>query len=308
MWNYLGRRLLTSLSILIGVSVLTFLMIHIMPGDPVKVIVGRLTTSPERIEMLREELGFNDPIPLQYLNYLGRFVRGDMGTSIRNNRPVFDQIMEQLPNTLQLGLITIAISTTFGILIGIFSAAMKYTIVDRVLSFISLSVISIPPFFIALLLILLFSVHLKWIPAVAKTGDPRGLILPSVSLALGEIFWLARIVRNAVIEETNKLYPNLAKSKGLSRPGILLKHILPNVLIPTVTAISIQLVYIFAGSVVIESIFARQGIGGLAVLGIKNQDFPLIQGTVTVLAAIYVLVNTVTDIFYAVVDPRVRLG
>ncbi len=308
MWNYLGRRLLTSLSILIGVSVLTFLMIHVMPGDPVKVIVGRLTTSPERIETLREELGFNDPIPLQYLNYLGRFIRGDMGTSIRNNRPVFDQIMEQLPNTLQLGLITVTISTIFGILIGIFSAATKYSLVDRVLSFISLSVISIPPFFIALLLILIFSVRLKWIPAVAKTGDPRGLILPAVSLALGEIFWLARIVRNAVIEETNKLYPNLAKSKGLSRPGILMEHILPNVLIPTVTAISIQLVYILAGSVVIESIFARQGIGGLAVLGIKNQDFPLIQGTVTVLAAIYVVVNTITDIFYAVVDPRVRLG
>ena len=138
--------------------------------------------------------------------------------------------------------------------------------------------------------------------------DPRGIILPSISLALGEAFWLGRIVRNSVIEEANKAYPNLAKSKGVSRVGILVRHILPNVLIPIATAISIQLVYILAGSVVIESIFAWQGIGSLAVLGIKNQDFPLIQGTVTIMAAIYVVVNTITDLFYAVVDPRVRLG
>lgn len=308
MWNYLGRRLLTSLSILIGVSVLTFLMIHVMPGDPVKVMTGRLTTSPERIEQLREELGFNAPIPVQYLKYVERFLRGDMGTSIRNNRPVFSQIREQLPSTVKLALLTITISTILGIFVGLISAATKYSVLDRVLSFVSLTVISIPTYFLALLLILLFSVRLKWVPAVARADDPRGIILPSISLALGEAFWLGRIVRNSVIEEANKAYPNLAKSKGVSRVGILVRHILPNVLIPIATAISIQLVYILAGSVVIESIFARQGIGSLAVLGIKNQDFPLIQGTVTIMAAIYVVVNTVTDLFYAVVDPRVRLG
>lgn len=308
MSNYLGRRLLTSLSILIGVSILTFLMIHVMPGDPVKVMTGRLTTSPERIEQLREELGFNDPIPVQYLNYVKRLLQGDMGTSIRNNKKVWDQIAEQLPATIQLGLTTVAMSTFFGIAIGLLAAATKYSILDRLISLISLMVISIPTYFLAILLILFFSVKLNWIPAVAKASDPRGIILPALSLGLGEIFWLGKIVRTSVIEEQLKLYPNLAKAKGLSRVGVLVKHILPNVLIPTATAVSIQLVYVFAGSVVIESIFARQGIGSLAVIGIKNQDFPLIQGTVSILALIYVLVNTVTDLFYAIVDPRVRLG
>lgn len=308
MWNYLGRRLLTSLSILIGVSVLTFLMIHLTPGDPVQTLVGRLNASPDRIEQLREELGFNDPLPVQYFNYIGNLVRGDMGVSLRNNRPVSDQIKEMLPSTIQLALITITISTFFGILVGILGAAFKYTWFDNLLSFLSLTIISVPTYFLALLLLLLFSVHLKWLPAIAKTDDPRGLILPSASLALGEIFWLARIVRSTVIEESGKNYPNLAKAKGVSRISVLFKHILPNVLIPTSTAVSIQLAYILAGSVVIESIFARQGIGRLAVLAIQNKDFPLIQGIVAIMAMIYVLINTLTDLFYALVDPRVRLG
>lgn len=307
MWKYLGRRLLTSFSVLIGVSIFTFLMLHLVPGDPVHALLGRQAISPERLAELREELGFNDPLPVQYFNYINDVIHGDLGRSLKNNRPVFESIMEQFPSTLELTLAALLVSSLFGIIIGAVGAAVHNTWVDKVLSILAISGISIPAFFFGLLLILFFSVRLNWLPATAKSNDPQGLILPALTLAVGEACWLARLVRSSILEELDKSYQWTARAKGASEKSVLWHHVLRNSLIPIVTAISIQFVYLMAGSVVVESIFARQGIGRLAVTAIQNRDFPLVQGTVSFIAVIYVLINTVTDLIYAVVDPRIRL-
>ncbi len=307
MWQYLGRRLLTSLSVLIGVSIFTFLMLHFVPGDPVHALLGRQAVSPERLEEIRQELGFNDPIPVQYLNYITDVLQGDLGRSLKNNRPVLDSILEQFPSTLQLTVAALIISSLFGIIIGSLNAAVHNTWLDKVLSVLTISGISIPSFFFGLLLILFFSVRLNWLPATAKSNDPKGLILPAITLAVGEACWLARLVRSSILEEMNKSYQWTARAKGASERTIMVHHVIRNSLIPIVTAISLQFVYLMAGSVVVESIFARQGIGRLAVTAIQNRDFPLVQGTVSFIAVIYVLINTITDLIYAVVDPRVRL-
>ncbi len=307
MWRYLGRRLLTSLSVLIGVSIFTFLMLHLVPGDPVHALLGRQAVTPERLEELRQELGLNDPIPVQYFNYIKNVVQGYLGRSLKTNSSVLDSIKEQFPSTLQLTFFALLISSTFGILIGTICAFSHNSWFDKILSIVTISGISIPPFFFGLLLILFFSVKLNWLPAVAKSNDPGGLILPAFTLAIGEACWLARLVRSSILEEFNKNYQWTARAKGVRESTVLFYHVLRNSLIPIVTAISLQFVYLMAGSVVVESIFARQGIGRLAVTAIQNRDFPLVQGTVAFIAVIYVLINTITDLIYAVVDPRVRL-
>jgi len=307
MGSYLGRRLLTSLSILIGVSILTFLMLQFVPGDPVRALIGRQTVTPERLEEIKQEMGLNDPIPVQYFNYLKKVLSGDFGRSLKNNRPVLDAIMEQFPSTLKLTVFALILSTFFGILLGAITAATYNSWLDRFLSFFCLGGISLPPFFLALLLILFFSVRNNWLPAVASMNDWKSIIIPAVTLGFGEACWLARIVRSSILDEMNKNYQNLARAKGASNWTILWRHVLPNARIPIVTAISIQFIYLMAGSVVVESIFARQGIGRLAVTAIQNRDFPLVQGTVTIIAVVYVISNTLTDIFYAMADPRVRL-
>ena len=307
MWRYLGRRLLTSLSVLIGVSIFTFLMLHLVPGDPVHALLGRQAVTPERLEELRQELGLNDPIPVQYFNYIKNVAQGDLGRSLKTNRSVLDSIKEQFPSTLQLTFAALLISSIFGIFIGTICAFSHNSWFDKTLSIITIGGISIPPFFFGLLLILLFSVKLNWLPAVAKSNDPKGLVLPAFTLAIGEASWLARLVRSSILEEFDKNYQWTARAKGVRESTVLFYHVLRNSLIPIVTAISLQFVYLMAGSVVVESIFARQGIGRLAVTAIQNRDFPLVQGTVAFIAVIYVLINTITDLIYAVVDPRVRL-
>jgi len=307
MWRYLGRRLLTSLSVLIGVSIFTFLMLHLVPGDPVHALLGRQAVTPERLEELRQELGLNDPIPVQYFNYIKDVFQGDLGRSLKTNRSVLDSIKEQFPSTFQLTIVALLISSTFGIFIGTITAFSHNSWLDKILSIVTISGISIPPFFFGLLLILFFSVKLNWLPAVAKSNDPQGLILPAFTLAIGEASWLARLVRSSILEEFDKSYQWTARAKGVRESTVLFYHVLRNSLIPIVTAISLQFVYLMAGSVVVESIFARQGIGRLAVTAIQNRDFPLVQGTVAFIAVIYVLINTITDLIYAVVDPRVRL-
>ena len=307
MRNFLFRRFLTSLLVLFGVSVFTFLMLHLVPGDPVHALVGKQVSSPEKLAELRQELGLDRPLPVQYFEYIGKTLRGDFGTSLKNNRPVLTCIMEQLPGTFKLTLAALTISTALGLLFGAIGAFHQHSLLDEILSVLSIIGISAPPFFLALLLILLFSIHLNWLPSTAKTSDPRSIILPAVTLAVGEAAWLARLVRSSILDEMNKSYQWTARAKGAAESRVLWIHIMRNSLIPIITAVGLQFVYLMAGSVLVESIFARQGIGRLALTAIQNRDFPLVQGTVTIIALIYVLANTLTDILFAAVDPRVRL-
>ena len=307
MRNYLLRRVFTSLLVLLGVSVFTFLMLHLVPGDPVHALAGKMISSPEKLEEMRHEMGLDKPLPVQYFDYMRKVLHGDFGTSLKNKRPVLESIMEQLPATFRLTVAALTFSTTFGLLFGAIGAFSRRSALDESFSILSIIGISIPPFFLALLLILLFSIRLNWLPSTAKTSDPRSIILPEVTLGIGEAAWLARLVRSSILDELGKNYQWTARAKGAAERSVLWGHVLRNSLIPIITAVGLQFVYLMAGSVLVESIFARQGIGRLALTAIQNRDFPLVQGTVTIISVIYVIVNTVTDILFAVVDPRVRL-
>jgi ABC-type dipeptide/oligopeptide/nickel transport system permease component len=297
-----------SLLVLLGVSTLTFLMIHLVPGDPVVAMAGRQAVSAETIEALREELGLNDPLPVQYWNYISQVVQGDLGQSIRSKRPVTEAIAEQLPSTIQLTFTAMIIASISGIGMGILAAINRNTWFDTLTMTVAISGVSIPHFWLGLLLVLLFSVQLGWLPAVAPSDDPRGLILPAITLAAGEAAVITRLVRVSMLDVMDKGYLLAARAKGVKERRVIMHHALRNALIPVITVIGLQVGFMLAGSIVVESIFARQGLGRLAITAINNRDLPLIQGVVLVTASIYVLVNTLTDVLYVVLDPRIRLN
>jgi peptide/nickel transport system permease protein len=308
MSSYLLRRLFTSLLVLLGVSILTFLMIHLVPGDPVVAMAGRQAVSAETIEALREELGLNDPLPVQYWHYISQVVQGDLGQSIRSKRPVTEAIAEQLPSTIQLTFTAMIIASILGIGMGILAAINRNTWFDTLTMTVAISGVSIPHFWLGLLLILLFSVRLGWLPAVASSDDPIGLILPAITLAVGEAAVITRLVRVSMLDVMDKGYLLAARAKGVRERRVIMHHALRNALIPVITVIGLQVGFLLAGSIVVESIFARQGLGRLAITAINNRDLPLIQGVVLVTASIYVLVNTLTDVLYVILDPRIRLN
>ena len=307
MWQYLGRRLLVSLAVLLGVSALTFSMLHLVPGDPVHAMLGRQAVTAERAEELRAQLGLYDPLPVQYANYLTKALRGDLGRSIRSNRPVASMIAEQLPSTLMLAAASMIVAIAIGVPLGSLAALQQNRWTDTLIMIGAISGVSIPSFFLALLLILLFSVSLGWLPGTASTNDLRGLVLPALTLGLGEAAVITRLVRASLLEVLHQPYLWTARAKGADEKRVLWEHAFRNALIPVVTMLSLQLVYLLAGSVVTENIFAHQGIGRLAVTAIQNRDFPLVQGVVLLIATTYVAINTLTDLSYAVLDPRIRL-
>ena len=307
MGAYLTRRLLTSLLVLVGVSLLTFSMLRLVPGDPVMVLLGRQAVPKEQAEALREELGLNDPLPVQYLNYVRGVLQGDLGTSIRSGRPVSAMIGEQLPSTIQLTVAAMILAVCLGLGLGIVGALRHGSWVDTAIMSLAVSGISIPSFWLGLMLIMIFSVRLGWLPSVASSDDWRGLILPAITLGIAEAAVIARVVRASMVDTLDQDYMRTAQAKGLRHRQLVLRHALPNALIPVVTIVALQIGFLLAGSTIVETIFARQGIGRLAVTAVNNRDFPVVQGVVLVIAVIYVLINTFTDILYAYLNPRIRL-
>ena len=296
-----------SVLVLFGVSVLTFSMLHLVPGDPVHAMLSRVAVTAEKVEQLRQELGLNDPLPVQYWRYVSRALRGDLGRSIHSRRPVVSTILEQLPSTFQLTIAAMTIAVIMGGSLGLLAALKPNTWLDTLTMTIAISGISVPSFWLGLLLILLFAVTLGWLPSIAPSTDWRGLILPALTLGVGEGAIITRLVRASMLDVLNQRYVLTARAKGLFEWRVIFVHALRNALIPIVTMLGLQVGYLLAGSIVIESIFARQGLGRLAVSAITNQDFPMVQGIVLVVASIYVIVNTLTDLIYVILDPRVRL-
>jgi ABC-type dipeptide/oligopeptide/nickel transport system permease component len=292
---------------LIGVSIVTFLILHLVPGDPVYAILGRQAVSAEDQEQLREQLGLNEPLPAQYLNFVGNVLRGNLGRSIRSNRDVTAMIGEQLPNTIVLTAVAITIAVGVGFTVGLIAALQRDTWIDHVFMLVIIAGVSVPSFWLGLLLILLFSVTLGWLPAVASAGDPRGIVLPALALGLGEAAVIARMVRANMLEVLNQPYQTVARSKGLRERRVVLRHALPNALIPIISLIGLQFGLLLSGSVVIETLFARPGLGRLTVTAINNRDFPLVQGIALIFAVIYVSINTLTDLLSALINPRIRL-
>lgn len=307
MLNYLTRRLITSVLVLFGVSILVFSVIHLVPGDVAMAILGRQKVTEEKVAALREQLGLNDPLYVQYGRYVGNALRGDLGKSIRTNQPVSTAIGEQLPSTFRLAIAALSVALLIGGIFGLLAALRHGSWVDTFVMGLSVSGLSIPTFWMGLLLILFFSVKLKLFPSISNDSSFADLFLPALTLGLPEAAIVARMTRASMLDVLNKEYITTARAKGLGEHLVILKHALRNALIPIVTFVGLQMAYLLSGATIVETMFARQGIGRLAVQSIFNRDYPMVQGVVLITAAIYVLINTLTDIAYGFLNPKIRL-
>jgi len=307
MFSYLIRRLFTSILVLFGISMLVFSVIHLVPGDVTMAILGRQKVTEEKVAELREQLGLNDPLYVQYGRYLSKALRGDLGVSIRNNLSVSEAISEQLPSTFALALSALTVALIIGGILGMLAALRHGSWVDTFVMGLSVSGLSIPTFWMGLLLILFFSVKLKLFPSISSGSSFAALFLPALTLGLPEAAVVARMVRASMLDVLNKDYIITARAKGLPERMVILKHALRNALIPVVTFVGLQMAYLLGGATIVETMFARQGIGRLAVQSIFNRDYPMVQGVVLVTATIYVLINTLTDVTYVWLNPKIRL-
>jgi ABC-type dipeptide/oligopeptide/nickel transport system permease component len=305
MLTYVHHRLVLTVPVILGVSVVVFSIVHLLPGDPVLAILSGANATAEQEAELRAQLRLEDPLPVQYLRFLGRGVQGDFGRSIFSRRPVVEEIADQLPGTLQLAGMSIVIAAVVGLALGVLAAVRHDTWVDRTAMLIALGGVSMPSFWLGLVLILVFSLQLGWLPATGHGGVSR-LILPAATIGLNYSAVIARLVRSSLLEVLGNGYIATARAKGLSEWPVVLKHALGNALIPVATIIGVQLGNLLAGTIVVETVFSRPGMGRLAVTAVLDKDYPLIQGVVLVSALGYVVVNLLVDLSYSLLDPRIR--
>jgi ABC-type dipeptide/oligopeptide/nickel transport system permease component len=306
--SFIVRRLLTLGPLLLGVTALVFFMVHLVPGDPVRALLNESTAaSTEDIERMREELGLNDPLLVQYGTYLLNVVQGDLGTSIRSNKPVVDQIALRLRSTLELTLAGLVFAIVVGTTLGIVAALNHRTWIDTLAVAIALVGVSVPSFWLGLLLILVFSVELRWLP-VLGSGGLAGLVLPAVTLGLWAAGGIARLARAGMLEVMNQDYVRTARAKGVQERRVVLRHMLRNALIPLVTLVGIRFGQILAGTVIIETVFSRQGLGLILVSSILGKDLPMVQGIILLVASAYILVNYAVEMLYVAIDPRIEDG
>jgi peptide/nickel transport system permease protein len=306
MLQFICRRLLHSIPVLLGVSFVVFAMMHLLPGDPVMLLLGTQSEADATlVQQLREQYGFDKPLPVQYLRFLARALQGDLGRSIHKQSKVADEIRSQIFDTMQLTVTAMAIAISIGVVLGIISAVWQNSWIDHCSMLFAVTGVAMPSFWFALLLIFTFSLWLGWLPATGSGGLER-LILPAVALGYDAAALIARLTRSSMLEVLRQEYMVTARAKGLSEWFVIGKHAVKHAMIPVVTVLGLQFGRLLGGAVVIETVFARPGIGRLAVGGILEKDFPVVQGTVLVAALCYVLVNLVVDITYSFLDPRIR--
>jgi peptide/nickel transport system permease protein len=285
--------------------VVVFSIVHLLPGDPVLAILSGANATPEQERELRAQLRLDDPLALQYVRFIARTVVGDFGRSIFTRRPVSEEIAEQLPSTLELAATAIGIAVVVGLTLGLLAAVWHDTWIDRAAMLVALGGVSMPSFWLGLLLIFVFSLQLGWLPATGQGGVSR-LLLPAATIGLNYSAVIARLVRSSLLEVLGNGYIATARGKGLSEWAVTLKHALGNALIPVITIIGVQLGNLLAGTIIVETVFSRRGMGRLAVTAVLDKDYPLIQGVVLVSALGYVLTNLLVDLSYAALDPRIR--
>jgi peptide/nickel transport system permease protein len=303
----IARRLAISLPVLLGVTVLVFLILHLIPGDPAQIMLFGSRPTPRQIEQLRAQLGLNQPLPLQYALYIGRLVHGDLGQSFITGRPTVDEIAQRLPDTLELTLAAMLVAVVIGMPIGIVGGVRPGSWADRLGSGFAVLGVAVPYFWFALVLILLFAVDLRVLPSLGE-GSWNAIILPAVSLGWGLSAIIARLLRNNLVEIYQQPYMQVARAKGLSERMMLYGHALKNALIPVVTILGLQFGNVLSGAVVVEVIFGRPGIGSYLVQAIQAKDIPVVQSVVLFIAVIYILINLVVDLAYGILDPRIRLS
>ncbi len=304
MFNYVLRRLGMTFFVLLAVSGLVFLMSHLTPGDPATIMLGENASAADVLR-LRHELGLDRPIVVQYGVYVGNIFRGDLGQSIRSGRPVAREIWERFPPTLQLTVAATGVAAAAGILLGALAATSRSRLIETFLMSTSLLGISMPSFWLGLLLILLFGLVLHWFPIAGGSGW-QALVLPTVTLGAQAAAVLARLTRASLLEVLPSDYVRTARAKGVAPHRVLTYHALRNALIPVVTVIGLQFGGLLGGAVIVESVFARSGLGRFAVSAVQSRDFPLIQGIVLFAAAVYAVVNLSVDALYVALDPRIE--
>lgn len=305
MLRFLTKRIaMAGLTVFVTTIIVT-LLIHLVPGDPVQIMYAQSQgTTPEQLEAIRARLGLDDPIPVQYLAFLGRLLEGDLGYTIRGQQPVLDLLLERLPNTLALAGAAMAIAIAIGIPVGFLAAYRRGTWIDSTLMIVAIAGVSVPHFWLGLMLMFLFAVNLGWLP-VAGTG-PANLILPALTLGLSNAAIVARMTRSSMIDVMGQDFVRTAHAKGLPKAMVLNAHVMRAGLVPIVTMIGLQFTHMMGGAIVVENIFAWNGIGRLAIDAIFQRDYPLIQGFILVFATAVVLISLFIDLVYAVLDPRIR--
>jgi ABC-type dipeptide/oligopeptide/nickel transport system permease component len=306
MLSFLARRLVLTIPVLLGVATLVFSLIHLVPGDPAQAMLGE-GASPEDIAQLRTRLGLDRPLPEQYWAYLKGLTRGDLGTSLRTQQPVAEQIGERLPATAELAGAAMLVAVALAVPLGVVAAVWRGTWIDQSAMAVALAGISVPGFWLGPLLALVFAVELGWLP-VSGRGTLGHLVLPALTLGAALAAILARMTRASVLEELREPYVVAARARGASRVRAVVVHALGNSLIPVVTVLGLQLGAVLTGSIITETIFSWPGVGRLLIQSINFRDYPMVQGCILLIAITYVTMNLVTDVIYGWLDPRIRVG
>jgi peptide/nickel transport system permease protein/oligopeptide transport system permease protein len=303
MSGYLARRILVMIPVLLGVILLIMVTINLIPGDPAALMLGEGATA-EMVAKLRASLDLDQPLPVRYVRYVGRVLRGDLGRSIREGRRVNEELGDVWPATAQLGLTALVIAVVVGMTVGVLSARWPYTLFDNLVRVLSLFGLSMPIFWTGIVLIVLFSLVLNWFPAGGR-GTWAHFVLPAITLAMPTVAMLARMTRSTMLEVLREDYVRTARAKGVADRGVLTRHALRNALIPVVTVLGLQTGQLLGGAVLTETVFSWPGIGRMLVRAIFARDYVLLQGGVLVLAVTFVVINLLVDLSYAYLDPRI---
>lgn len=306
MLRYLQQRFIAALVTLFGITLIVFAILRMLPGDPARVIAGLLATE-EDVARLRVALGLDQPMLIQYANFLGNLLRGDLGISVRTSQPVLDEVLARLPATMQLAIVSMAIAALIGIPVGVIAATRRNSLLDYVLSIITLFGVSMPVYWLGLMLIVIFAVNLQMLPA-AGNENLTSLILPSLTLAAFSIALIARMTRSSMLEVLNQDYVRTARAKGLRERGVIFRHALQNAFIPVITVLGLQFGTLLGGAVLTESVFGWPVIGLLMLDSIFARDYPVVQGVVFIFAALFIGLNVAVDVVYAYIDPRIHYG
>jgi len=305
MTSYIIRRILVAIPVFLAVTVLVFALRALVPGDPVEIMFFGESPPPEVVEMIHKSWGLDKPIYEQYYIYMSRIVKGDFGTSFRSRQPVMKDIAARYPNTLRLAFTGLTLAVLLGVITGVISAVKQNTLFDFGSMIVALVGVSMPAFWMALLMMYYFSVKWSLLPAMG-TGTWKHLVMPSLTLGLLSASVTARMVRSSMLEVLRQDFVRTARAKGLSERVVVYKHALKNALIPVVTLIGLQFGSLLGGAFITETVFAYHGLGELGVMAINNRDFPVVQGVILVISSIYVLVNLIVDVMYGFIDPRIR--
>jgi ABC-type dipeptide/oligopeptide/nickel transport system permease component len=304
--QYLVQRFVASVVTLLGVSLIVFLMLRLLPGDPARIIAGLLATE-EDVARIQRDLGLDRPLTVQYAIFVGRLARGNLGVSARTSQPVVQELRPRLAYTLRLALVSAGLAAALGVLAGTLAATRPYSGFDYTLSLATLFGVSMPVYWLGLMLIIVFAIHLNWLPAAGSEGA-ASIILPALTLAAFSVALIARMTRSSMLEVLRQDFVRTARAKGLGERLIVARHALKNALIPIVTVIGLQFGALLGGAVLTESVFGWPGMGQLLVESIFSRDYPMVQGIVLVFSALFILTNLLVDLCYAVIDPRIHYG